>query len=412
MIKPEILAPAGDFEKMVFAFAYGADAVYMAGRSFGLRESAGNFSDEELKKAVLYARRISKKIYITANIFPYNSDIQPMEEYFSFLNIIKPDGIILSDLGALSIARQFAPDVPVHISVQANNLNYAAVKAWQALGASRIILARELPFEDIKMIREKCPDMELEIFIHGAICVSYSGRCLISQYMTGRDANHGECTQGCRWKYRLEEEKRPGEYLDVEEDKRGTYLFNSKDLCAFFDLHKFMEIGIDSFKIEGRMKSAYYAAVTSGVYSKAVEQYMVNPAGYAPDEKLYEELLKVSHREFTDAFYFPDGTTTQYLKTSNYSATTKYAGFIKSAMKIPGVKKCSARAEIKSTMKIGDIISVITPSWKRFDVEIAGIKSMDNIELTYTNKYGEFTIEFVSEEVPEDMSMLRVNIIA
>ena len=410
MKTPEILAPAGDFEKMEFAFAYGADAVYMAGRSFGLREGAGNFSDEELKRAVLFARQKSKKIYITANIFPYNSDIKPMEEYFSFLNTIKPDGIILSDLGALSIAREKAPDVPIHISVQANNLNYAAVKAWQALGASRIILARELPFDDIKMIREKCPDMELEIFVHGAICVSYSGRCLISQYMTGKDANHGECTQGCRWKYRLEEEKRPGEYLDVEEDKRGTYLFNSKDLCAFFDLHKFIEIGIDSFKIEGRMKSSYYAAITAGVYKKAVNAYMSAPAGYAADKGLYEELLKVSHREFTDAFYFPDGSTTQYLKTSNYSATTRFAGFIKTAAKTLRENIFSARAEIKSTTKLGDILSVITPSWKKYDIKITGIKSADDIELTYTNKYGGFLIEFESESMPESMSILRVNL--
>ena len=409
MKKPEILSPAGNMEKLMFAFKYGADAVYAAGRSFGLRESAGNFSDEELIKAVSLAHLAGKKIYITANIFPYNSDLKPMEEYFSFLNGLKPDGIIVSDLGAFSLARANAPDIPLHISVQANNLNYAAVQAWQKLGASRIILARELPFDDIKTIREKCPGMELEIFVHGAICVSYSGRCLISQYMTGRDANHGECSQGCRWKYRLEEEKRPGIYMDIEEDNKGTYLFNSKDLCAFFDLHKFIEIGIDSFKIEGRMKSPYYAAVTAGVYKRAVEQFLSNPAGYKPDSGLYEELSKVSHRQFTDAFYFPDKSLTQNFDSSEYMALSKYAGFIKSPAKALRSGIFSAQAEVKNTMRIGDEIFVLTPSWKKYGVKVMGIKSLDGMEHVYTNKYGEFTLELESQEAPEEMSILRIN---
>src|ERR1035437_7622828 len=410
MKKPEILSPAGNMEKLKFAFKYGADAVYAAGWGFGLRESAGNFSDEELIKAISLAHSSGKKIYITANIFPYNSDLKPMQEYFSFLNGLKPDGIIVSDLGAFSIAKEHAPGIPIHISVQANNLNYAAVQAWQKMGASRIILARELPFNDIKTIKEKCPEMELEIFVHGAICVSYSGRCLISQYLTGRDANHGECSQGCRWKYRLEEEKRPGEYLDVEEDSRGTYLFNSKDLCTFFDLHKFIEIGIDSFKIEGRMKSPHYAAVTAGVYKKAVEQYMSNPAGYKPDNALYEELLKVSHREFTDAFYFPDKSITQNFKTSDYTAKSKYAGYIKSASKTPRANVFNAVVEVKNTMKIGDEIQAIAPSWNQFSIKIIGIRSLNGMEHTYTNQYGEFIFEIESKEEPEELTILRLKV--
>jgi putative protease len=407
---PEILSPAGNMEKLKFAFEYGADAVYAAGRNFGLRESAGNFSDKELLNAVSMAHLKNKKIYITANIFPYNKDIAPMGEYFSFLNDIKPDGIILSDLGAFSVAVEKAPKVPIHISVQANNLNYAAVKQWKKMGASRIILARELPFEDIKTIREKCPDMELEIFVHGAICVSYSGRCLISQYMTGRDANHGECSQGCRWKYRLEEEKRPGEYLDVEEDKRGTYLFNSKDLCAFFELHKFMEIGIDSFKIEGRMKSPHYAAVTAGVYKKAVELYATNPSDYIPEKGLYDELLKVSHREFTDSFYFPDGKTTQNYISSGNTAGSKYAGYIKTPGKQLREGVYGAIVDVKETMRLGDVIQVLTPSWKKFGIQVMGIKSLDGMEHTYTKQYGDFILEIISREKPEELSILRIDV--
>jgi U32 family peptidase len=408
MKKPEILAPAGNMEKLEFAFAYGADAVYLAGSSFGLRQSAGNFSDEELAEAVKISRKQNKKIYITANIFPYNSDIEPMAEYFSFLSSLKPDGIIVSDIGAFATAKNSALGIPLHISVQANNLNYAAVKAWQKMGASRIILARELNFEDIKIIREKCPDMELEIFVHGAICMSYSGRCLISQYLTGRDSNHGECSQGCRWKYRLEEEQRPGVYMDVEEDKRGTYLFNSKDLCAFFDLHKFMEIGIDSFKIEGRMKSPYYAAITSGVYKKAAEQYMANPGKYKPDQALYEELQMVSHREFTDALYFPDSSTTQNLITSKYSAGSKYAGYIKSASKSGKKNTYICVVEVRNTIKINDEMQVISPSWKKYSIKISGIKSGDGIEHAYTKHYNECFLEIESEVEPEKMSILRI----
>ncbi|MEI7541994.1 MAG: U32 family peptidase [bacterium] len=409
MKKPEILSPAGNMEKLQFAFQYGADAVYAAGRSFGLRESAGNFSDEELASAVSLAHSLGKKIYITANIFPYNSDIKPMEEYFSFLNTIKPDGIIISDLGAFSVAKIMAPNIPIHISVQANNLNYAAVKTWQQMGASRIVLAREISFEDIKEIREKCPDMELEIFVHGAICVSYSGRCLISQYLSGRDANHGECTQGCRWKYRLEEEQRPGEYFDVEEDNKGTYLYNSKDLCAFFDLHKFIEIGIDSFKIEGRMKSPHYVAVTAGVYNKAVEQYMKNPKTYIPDQALYEELSKVSHREFTDAFYFPDKVITQNVKSSAYITGSKYAGHIKEKGNKISENIYSIAVEVKKTMNVGDIIQILTPSWKQFDVKIVGIQSLNGAKHTYTKQYGELIMELESKEELEKLSILRIN---
>lgn len=404
---PEILSPAGNMEKLIFACKYGADAVYAAGRNFGLRSAAGNFTDEELIKAAAYIHSENKKIYITANIFPYNSDLKPMADYFAFLNELKVDGIIISDLGAFTIAKENAPRIPLHISVQANNLNYAEVKTWKKLGASRIILARELKFTDIKEIRDKCPDMELEIFVHGAICVSYSGRCMISQYLNNRDANHGDCSQGCRWKYRLEEEKRPGVYMDVQEDERGTYLFNSKDLCAIKELHKFIEIGIDSFKIEGRMKSIHYAAITAGAYKKAVDQYIKEKENYKFDESLFEELLKVSHREFTDGFYFPDKDITQNTITSDYTASSKYAGFIKTVDETSKNGIYKVLADIKNTIKIGDVIELVTPALMSTNAVVKSILELDGKHLTHTKHFNDYTIEVQCDIKPKEYSILR-----
>jgi putative protease len=407
MKKPEILSPAGNMEKLILACKFGSDAVYCAGPKFGLRESAGNFMNEELIKAVSYIRDIKKKIYITANIFPYNRDLKPMAEYFGFLNELNVDGIIISDLGAFELAVKHAPKIPLHISVQANNLNYAEVLAWQRLGAKRIILARELSFGDIKEIRERCPDMELEIFVHGAICVSYSGRCLISQYMTGRDANHGDCSQGCRWSYKLVEEKRPGQYMDIEEDARGTYLFNSKDLCTIRELYKFIDIGIDSFKIEGRMKSLHYAAVTAGAYSKAVLQYMNEKENYKFDETLYTELLKVSHREFTDGFYFPDKESTQNTKSSDYTASSKYTGLVKKFSKTDN-DTFRLLIDVKNTIKINDELEMLTPSWRRFNVKVVSIAEIDGTQQTHTKHFNDYEITIESAEIPEEHSVLRV----
>jgi len=403
--RPEILSPAGNPEKLEFALRYGADAVYAAGENFGLRSGAGNFSRDELIKAVERVHSANKKIYITANIFPYNSDIEPMKKYFGYLGELKVDGVIISDLGAMAVLKQTAPHLPAHISVQANNLNYMEVKQWQKLGAKRIILARELSFSDIKIIREKCPDMELEIFVHWAICISFSGRCLLSAYLTGRDANHGECSQPCRWSYGLVEEKRPGEYMPVAEDDRGTYIFNSKDLCAVRELRKFMEIGIDSFKIEGRMKSNHYAAVTAFVYKKAVDDFMKDPGHYVFDPKLLDELEKVSHREFTDAMYFPEGNINQSYKSSDYSSTCKYAGYVKKNM---GGQK--ALVDVKTTLKIGDKVEVITPEGKIFDVVIKGIKDSSDMEITYTKQFEDYILQFESMEIPGPYSILRMKI--
>ncbi|MDF2570554.1 MAG: Peptidase family, partial [Sporomusa sp.] len=257
MKKPELLAPAGNLEKLKMALIYGADAVYMSGKAFGLRAFSDNFDQIELEKGIDFAHRLGKKTYITINIFPHNEDLTELPDYIKSIAAMKADGIIVSDLGVFRIARNVAPSLPIHISTQANSTNWSTVQFWQELGASRVVLARELSLADIQLIRKKV-DLELEAFVHGAMCMSYSGRCLISNYLTGRDANRGECAQPCRWKYHLMEESRPGVYLPVLEDERGTYIFNSKDLCLLSHLPDLVESGLNSFKIEGRMKSVHY----------------------------------------------------------------------------------------------------------------------------------------------------------
>ncbi|MGD0565990.1 MAG: peptidase U32 family protein [Candidatus Goldiibacteriota bacterium] len=402
MKKPEILSPAGNREKLEFAIRYGADAVYLAGENFGLRSGAGNFSNEELAQAAGTIRAAGKKIYVTSNIFPRNADLKPMAAYFGFLNDIKVDAVIVSDMGAFNILKKEAPAVRAHISVQANNMNYGEALAWQGLGASRIILARELSFDEIREIREKCPGLELEIFVHGAICMSYSGRCMMSNYLTGRDPNRGDCSQPCRWSYKLMEEKRPGEYMDVVEDDRGTYIFNSKDLCSIRELHRFIEIGIDSFKIEGRMKSSYYAAVTAFAYKKAAENYLKDPGKYIFDEGLYGELENISHREYTNGFYFPGEGVNQNYKTSNYTSLKKYAGFIK---KINGNK---ILASVKATLKLGDAVEIFSPDGSRGEIIIKGIAGIDLIEWTHTKNFSDYllTVDTAAGLLP--YSILRV----
>lgn len=276
MKKPELLAPAGNMEKLKMALLYGADAVYLGGKAFGLRAFGGNFTNEELQEAVDFAHKLGKKIYVTVNIFPHNSDIAKLPAYLTFLNEIKVDAILVADLGVFTLAKEYAPDVELHISTQANNTNWAAVNAWAELGARRVVLAREMSLEEIKEIREKC-SVELEMFVHGAMCISYSGRCLMSNYLTGRDANRGSCAQPCRWNYALVEEKRPGQYFPVLEDERGTYIFNSKDMCLLPYLPDVIASGVDSLKIEGRMKSVHYAASVVKAYREAIDSYFAAP---------------------------------------------------------------------------------------------------------------------------------------
>ena len=357
MKKPELLAPAGNMEKLKMALLYGADAVYQGGKAFGLRAFGGNFTNEELQEAVDFAHKLGKKIYVTVNIFPHNSDIAKLPVYLTFLNEIKVDAILVADLGVFTLAKEYAPDVELHISTQANNTNWAAVNAWAELGASRVVLAREMSLEEIKEIREKC-SVELEMFVHGAMCISYSGRCLMSNYLTGRDANRGSCAQPCRWNYALVEEKRPGQYFPVLEDERGTYIFNSKDMCLLPYLPDVIDSGVDSLKIEGRMKSVHYAASVVKAYREAIDSYFAAPEQFEVKKEWVEELDKVSHRAYTTGFYYGRPTEKdQIYGTSSYTQTSDFVGLVLDYDEKTGF----ATVEQRNNMKVGQEIEIFQP---------------------------------------------------
>ena len=316
---PELLAPAGDMEKMRFAIAYGADAVYFAGQRFGMRAAAANFDDQELRAGIAYAHAHGVKCYITVNIMPSEGDLSALPAYLELLADAGADALIVADVGVIRLAKRYAPKVPLHISTQTSILNHEAANFWADLGAERVVLARELSLDEIAEIRAKTPkELEIEAFVHGAMCISYSGRCLISQYMTGRDANHGACAQPCRWKYALMEEKRPGEFFPVEEDARGTYLYNSKDMCMIEHIPELVRAGVDSFKIEGRNKTAYYTACVTGAYRAAIDAYAADPAGFVLPQFCREEVNKVSHREYYTGFYFGSEENGQHYGDSQY----------------------------------------------------------------------------------------------
>ena len=304
--KVELLVPAGSLEVLKVAVDYGADAVYIGGQAYGLRAKADNFSIEEMKKAVKYAHAKNAKVYVTANIFAHNYDIEGMKAYFEQLKDTGVDAVLVSDPGIFMLAKETMPDMELHISTQANNTNYLTYNFWYNMGAKRVVTARELSLVEIKQIREHSPeDMEIESFMHGAMCISYSGRCLLSSYFTGRDANRGACTHPCRWKYHIVEETRPGEYMPVNEDDRGTYIFNSKDLCMIEHIPEMIDAGIDSFKIEGRMKTALYVATVARTYRKAIDDYMESPELYRSNMEYYKsEIAKCTYRQFTTGFYF------------------------------------------------------------------------------------------------------------
>jgi putative protease len=358
MKKPELLAPAGNMEKLKMALLYGADAVYLGGKSFGLRAFGGNFSREELKEAVDFAHNLGKKVYVTVNIFPHNIDVEALPDYLAYLNEIRVDALLVADLGVFTLAKQYAPDIELHISTQANNTNYVTVNAWKDMGATRVVMARELSLQELKTIREKC-DVELEMFVHGAMCISYSGRCLLSAYMTGRDANRGACAQSCRWKYNLVEENRPGEYFNIEEDERGTYIMNSRDMCLMPHLPEIIETGIDSLKIEGRMKSVHYAASVVKAYRMAIDSYFDDPENFSIKQEWVEELDKVSHRAYTTGFFLHKTTSEdQIYSSSSYTQTSDFVGLVKEYDAETGF----AVVEQRNNMKIGQEIEVFQPN--------------------------------------------------
>ena len=298
MKKIELLAPAGDLSKLKVALKYGADAVYVGGEEFSLRTASDNFSIPQMEEAAEFAHSLGKKIYLTANIIPHNDDILEFEKYLKEIKHIAFDAIIISDLGMFDIAKEIMPELNIHISTQANNTNYRSARMWNKLGAKRVIIARELSFKQIREIRENVPEeLELEAFIHGAMCISYSGRCLLSNYMANRDSNQGNCAQPCRWNYFLAEEKRPGEYMNIYENERGTFIYNSKDLCMIEHMDKVIESGLSSLKIEGRVKNEYYVATVTSVYRAAIDEYYKNPEEFKTNPDWLGELKKVSHRD-------------------------------------------------------------------------------------------------------------------
>ena len=329
-IKPELLAPAGNLDKLKTAFLYGADAVYIGGEEYSLRVAADNFSIEDMREGVEFAHNLGKKVYLTANIIPHNKDLKDFASFLKESVSTGIDAVIISDLGLFSIAREVAPNLDIHVSTQANNVNYASAETWYKLGAKRVILARELTLNEISEIRENTsPDLELEAFVHGAMCISYSGRCLLSNYMTERDSNLGACAHPCRWKYSLVEETRPGEYFPVFENERGTFIYNSKDLCMIEHVPELVKCGLSSFKIEGRVKTEYYLATVVKAYRNAIDKYFEEKDGYLFNPEHLLELKKVSHRDYTKGFYFgkPSGDEQNY-KTSSYIRDYELLGVV------------------------------------------------------------------------------------
>ncbi len=366
--QPELLAPAGNLKKLRIAYKYGADAVYVGGKKFGLRAAAQNFTRTEIQKGLKTARKKGKKLYITLNIIPRDKDFKEIEDYVKFLDRIKVDRIIVSDPGILETVRKFAPDLTVHLSTQANTTNSRSALFWSENGIKRIILARELNLAQITKIREKLPeDVELETFVHGAMCMSYSGRCLLSSYLTGRQANRGECTQPCRWSYQLTEKERPGEYLPVMEGEDYTTILSSKDLCLAKHVPELIDAGIDSFKVEGRMKSSYYVALVTSVYRKIIDGYMEKPGGYTVSKNLLKELDKVNHREYTQSFNNNSPSREdQTYRSKAYIKKYEFMGVVQEYLKEKGL----ARVETKNKLVEGDKIEFFQPGLNVFSHKI------------------------------------------
>ena len=366
MNKPELLAPAGSLAKLKYAIMYGADAVYIGGEAFSLRVAAKNFTIEEIKEGIEFAHERGAKVYITANIIAHNSDLETFPEFVKQVSDLNADAIIVSDLGTFSIVRSVSPNLDVHISTQANNTNYASANMWYSMGAKRVILARDLSFDEISEIRSKTsPDMEIECFVHGAMCVSYSGRCLLSNYLTHRDSNRGACSHPCRWKYYLMEEKRPGEYMPVFENERGTFIFNSKDLCMVEHIPELIDAGVSSFKIEGRVKNELYVATVVKAYRDAIDAYFENKENFKVDERILTELTKVSHREYTDGFYFGKPTEKHQLYTSN-TYIQKYT----IAAVVKGTDGDLTILEQRNKFEKGDTLDVLNPDGDNFSITV------------------------------------------
>lgn len=370
--KPELLAPGGNLEKMKIALHYGADAVYISGTQFGLRAYAGNFTEAQLEEGIEYAHALGKKVYVTVNIFTRDNDYEYLPAYIQKLKKMNADAVIVSDPGLVYMIRNRVPDMEIHLSTQANTTNSYAAQFWADMGVKRIILARELTGSEIKEMINRVKGVDFEIFVHGAMCVSYSGRCLLSNYLANRDSNRGECTQPCRWKYFLMEEKRPGEYIPVEEDEKGTYIFNSKDLCLIEQIPEIIQMGVTSLKIEGRMKSAHYVGTVVSAYRLAIDSYCKDPSGYRFDSLWTEMLKKVSHRPYHTGFFYGKDQGSQIYAQSTYVKEYDFIGMTEEYI----TEKKLLRIEQRNKFQIGDEIEIHQPDGKL-------------IHLTVTEMYNE-----------------------
>ena len=371
MKRPELLVPASSLEVLKVAVIFGADAVYIGGEAFGLRAKAKNFSMDDIREGIAFAHAYNVKVYITANILAHNADLEGVRGYFEELKEVGPDALIISDPGVFMIAREVCPEIDIHVSTQANNTNYATFNFWYQQGARRVVTARELSLVELKQIRENIPDdLEMETFIHGAMCISYSGRCLLSNYFTGRDANHGACTHPCRWKYSIVEETRPGEYMPVYENERGTFIFNSKDLCMIEHIPEMFDTGVDSYKIEGRMKTALYVATVARTYRKALDDYMEDPELYKKNMPWYlDQISNCTYRQFTTGFFFgkPDEDA-QIYDSNTYVKEYTYLGIV-------GEQNADGlyRIEQRNKFSVGEVIEVMKPDGQNIEVIVQKI---------------------------------------
>ncbi len=404
MNKPELLAPAGSLAKLKYAVMYGADAVYIGGEAFSLRVAAKNFTLDEIKEGIEFAHSRGAKVYITANIIPHNSDLEKFPQFVKEVSEIGADAIIVSDPGMFSIVRETAPQLDVHISTQANNTNYASANFWYNQGAKRVILARDLSFKEIGEIRQKTnPNLEIECFVHGAMCVSYSGRCLLSNYLTHRDSNKGACSHPCRWKYYLMEEKRPGEYMPVFENERGTFIFNSKDLCMIEYIPQLIDAGITSFKIEGRVKNELYVATVIKAYRMAIDSYFADKENFKVSEDILTELTKVSHREYTGGFYFGKPDEKQQLYTSNtYIQEYNIVGVVRSWDEQSHI----AVIEQRNKFVKGDEIEIISPKGENIYYTVNEMYNADG-ELIDSAPHAQMTVKMKIDSPVAEYSILR-----
>ncbi len=378
MRKPELLIPASSLEVLKTAVIFGADAVYIGGEAFGLRAKAKNFSMEEMRAGIAFAHEYGVKVYVTANILAHNDDLVGVEEYFKELKEIRPDALIIADPGVFRIAKRICPEIEIHISTQANNTNYETYRFWHELGAKRVVSARELSLKEIKELRANIPEeLEIETFVHGAMCISYSGRCLLSNYFTGRDANQGACTHPCRWKYAVVEETRPGQYLPVYENERGTYIFNSKDLCMIGHIPDLIEAGIDSFKIEGRMKTALYVATVARTYRKAIDDYLESPAKYEDNMPWYrQQIASCTYRQFTTGFFYgkPDEST-QIYDSNTYVKEYTYLGIVEE------VQDGACRIEQRNKFSVGEEIEIMKPDGRNVLATVLSIADEEGVSM-------------------------------